>query len=112
MLVLELSSSFSVIYGGNGMFPNSSKISSNIPLYSNLTILAPSSPIPTTSAINFPSPNENLAPIFAILPGLTSVSQVSSSVLFKSKNSIFPPVSTFEPISLAGITLVSMKNYF
>ena len=73
-------------------------------------ILEPSGPIPTTSPINLPSPKENLVPILALFPGLTKDSHVSSSCLFNNRNSIFPPVSTFSPINLAGITLVSFKT--
>ena len=51
-------------------------------------------------------PKENLVPTFALFPGFTKACQVSSSVLFNNKNSILPPVSSFSPINLAGITLV------
>lgn len=75
-----------------------------------MIILEPSSAKPTTSPISFPFPKENLVPIFALLPGFTNACQVSSSVLFNNKNSILPPVSTFSPISLAGITLVLLST--
>ena len=73
-------------------------------------ILEPSSAKSTTSPISFPFPNENLVPILALLPGFTNACQVSSSVLFSNKNSILPPVSTYSPISLAGITLVLLST--
>ena len=94
---LSLSSSFLVIYGGSGISPSSSRTFSNTPSYSNLTRRLPSFITSKISALSLPSPNTNLAPGFARLPGFKITSHVSSECLFKSKNSIAPPVPSFTP---------------
>ena len=72
----------------------------------NSITLFPSSTISTTLHLSFPSPKVNIVPIFALLPGLARHSHLSPSILFKRRNSIFPPVFSFSPIRLAGKTLV------
>ena len=61
-----------------------------------------------TSPTSRPSPKLILAPGLAFFPGFTNVSQTSSAPRFKRSTSIFAPVSSFAPISLAGITFVSL----
>ena len=61
-------------------------------------------------ALSLPSPKVKTVPTLAFLPGLAKHSHLSPSILFKRRNSILPPVSSFSPISLAGNTLVLFKT--
>ena len=94
-----------MIYGGNGISPRRSSISSKIPSNSNLIILLPSSTMSIISPFKIPSPKLSFAPIRHFFPGFTSVSHVSDEIRLRSNISISAPVPTFSPYSLAGMTL-------
>ena len=107
---LFLSSSLCVIYGGRGISPSSSRMFSNTPSYSNLMIRLPPSMTSSTSAISLPPPKEILSPGFAFLPGRTSTSHVSISLLTRRRISIAAPVPTLSPYNLAGSTFVLLMT--
>ena len=92
------------------MVPSLSSISSKIPSNSNSMILFPSSTISLIVPISKPSPNSITAPTLHFFPGFTRHSQAVFDFLLSSNISIAAPVSFFTPISLAGITLVSLST--
>ncbi len=106
---LSWSSSFALIYGGKGILPNFSSISSNTPSYLNSTILVPSSATSTTSALSSPLPNSKTLPGLALLPGFTSVCHLLMSSLLSKRNSTSAPV-VFLPKIRAGMTLVLLST--
>ena len=76
---LFLSFNFSFMYGGSGICPIESSLSKKFVTASNFIILFPSGRISLISASKKTlslSPNKNLNPGFAFLPGFTKVSQI------------------------------------
>ena len=96
------------MYGGSGIWPKRSNISSKMPSYENWISLFPSSTVSITVPVRIPSPKSMTVPGFAFFPGFTRVSQISFSRRFNKSTSIFAPVSFFTPNNLAGITFVSL----
>ena len=97
-----------MIYGGSGIWPSLSRISSKIPSYSNWISRFPSSTTSITFPFKSPSPKETSAPTFIFLPGFTRVSQTLSDFLFKRRTSIPASVPILCPMRRAGITFVSL----
>ena len=98
------------MYGGSGIWPSLSRISSKIPSYSNWIRRFPSSTTSMTLPFKRPSPKETSAPTFIFFPGFTSVSQTLSDFLFKSRTSIPASVPILCPMRRAGITFVSLMT--
>ena len=69
----------------------------------------PSSFFSTTSAFSL-SWKVTIVPTFNLFAGLDKHSQILFPKSFKSSSSITAQVSSFVPISLAGITLVSFNT--
>ena len=98
------------IYGGRGIVPTSSSISSHIPEKKNRTILFPISRISSTSQESFPGTKTIRCPVLTFFPGLTIVSHVSMDTLFRRRISTAAPESSLCPSSLAGMTLVLLMT--